>query len=76
MKVYAADFTFDLIEANVVKPLKTSASDSPDSVVWDQEVLFPPHENVFLLCNIPHTQCTFSCVLVELAERTELSPMV
>ena len=49
MKVYPAHRPLDLIEANVVKPLKTGTHDLPHAVVWHKEGLLPAHEDVLTL---------------------------
>jgi hypothetical protein len=33
MKIYPTDFPFDLVEADIVKPLKTSSGNRPNTMV-------------------------------------------
>ena len=49
MKVDAFDATRDLVERNVVEAFETSSTDSLDSMIWNQEVFFPPHEQMLFL---------------------------
>ena len=49
VKVYALDAARDLVEGDVVEPFEAGSVDGLYSVVWDQEVLFPAHEQVLLL---------------------------
>ena len=49
MKINALDAARHLIKADVVEALKTRTIDRLYSVVWDQKVLFPAHEQMFLL---------------------------
>jgi hypothetical protein len=49
VKVYALDAARDLVEGYVVEPFEAGSADGLYSVVWDQEVLFPAHEEVLLL---------------------------
>ena len=46
MEVNPIDRPRHLIEAYVIKPLETRPADLPDPMIWDQELLFPPHEHV------------------------------
>lgn len=49
VKVDALDAARDLVEGDVVEPFEAGAADGLHSVVWDQKVLFPAHEQVLLL---------------------------
>ena len=49
VKVYALDAARDLVEGDVVEPFEAGSADGLYSVVWNQEVLFPAHEQVLLL---------------------------
>ena len=49
MKVDAFDATRDLVERDVVEALEACSTDGLDSVIWNQEVLFPAHEQMLLL---------------------------
>lgn len=49
MKVDPFDATRDLVERNVVEAFETSSTDSLDSMIWNQEVFFPPHEQMLFL---------------------------
>jgi hypothetical protein len=49
VEVDTTDPTLDLIEADVIEPLKRRTLDTTQLVVWNKEVLFPAHEDVLLL---------------------------
>lgn len=46
MKVYPANGPFHLVETDIVEPLEARAGNSAYSMIRDEEVLFPPHEDV------------------------------
>jgi hypothetical protein len=35
MEIYPTNFTFDMVEANVVEPLEAGACDCPDTMIGD-----------------------------------------
>lgn len=49
MKVYPANGSVHLVEADIVEPFEARARNSPHSMVRHKEVLFPPHEDVLPL---------------------------
>lgn len=48
MEVNATHAPHPLVEADVIKPLKTCARDTLDPVIGNEEKLFPAHEQVRL----------------------------
>lgn len=52
MEIYPADCSFNLVEADVVEPFEARPRDSPHAMIRDEEVFFPPHEDVFSLGEI------------------------
>lgn len=72
MEVYPGNFTLQLVEANIVKPLKARSRYGPHPVIGNEEVLLPTHENVLTLRNIVDGNRTPSCVLLVLLKRFEL----
>lgn len=49
MEVDTADSAIALVEADVVEALEAGACYRFDSMVWHQEILLPPHEQVLSL---------------------------
>jgi len=47
VEIYPTHATRALVEADVIEPLETGTRDCLDFVIRHQEVLFPPHEEVF-----------------------------
>lgn len=54
MEVNSTDCPLHLVEANIVESLEAGARNGPHPVVWHEEMLFPPHENVLALGYILH----------------------
>jgi hypothetical protein len=52
MEIYAANISGDLIKADIVEPFEAGPGDRPNSMIWHEEVLLPPHEDVFPLSEI------------------------
>jgi hypothetical protein len=52
MEVDPAHRPLNLVEADVIEPLKTSAIQLRDSVIWHEKALFPPHKYAFLLVEV------------------------
>jgi hypothetical protein len=52
MEVNPTDGAFYLIKANVVKPFETCSRYSSNTVIWNQKIFFPPHEDIVSLCEI------------------------
>lgn len=76
VKVYPAHFTLDLVEADIVEALKAGATDGAHSVIGDQEMFFPPHENVLTLRHITDAHRSLSSLFLKGAERRKLAPVV
>lgn len=49
VKIYSANLSLDLVETDVVEAFERGAGDCSDTVVGNQEVLFPPHKDVVSL---------------------------
>lgn len=49
MEVDTADASLNLIEANVVEPFEAGTGDRSNPVIRHEEILFPPHKNMFAL---------------------------
>lgn len=75
MEVNSANRSLDLVEADVVKAFKACAANRPYSVVWDQEVLLPPHEYILSLRQTWDMKVTFPSLLLKRAEGGEFGPM-
>lgn len=75
VKVDAADFTLNLVEANVVEALEAGACYGADSVIGDQEVFLPPHKDGFPLSGITNRDGSLPSLLLEWAEGGELGPV-
>ena len=52
MKVYAADFALDLIEADVIEALEACACYRLHPMVGNQEMLLPPHKDILFLGDV------------------------
>ena len=75
VKVDAANFTLDLVEADVVEALEAGTCYGADSMIGDQEVFLPPHKDGFPLSGITNHDGTLSSLLLEWAEGGELGPV-
>lgn len=49
MEINTADRSFNLIEADVVESLEAGSRDGPNTMIRNEEVLFPSHEHVLAL---------------------------
>lgn len=49
MEVYPADRTTALVEADVVETLEASPCDRLHSMVWNEKILLPSHEEMLAL---------------------------
>lgn len=76
MKVYATNSAFNLVEANIIKPLKTCTGNRADPVIWNQEMFLPSHEYVLFLCQGRNVKMAFPCLLLVGTEGRELGPML
>jgi hypothetical protein len=52
MEVDALDATRELVEADVVEAFEARTAYSPDSVIRDEEILLPSHEQMLLLIQV------------------------
>lgn len=50
MEINSSDASRTLVEADIVEALETCASDGFDLVIGNQEVFFPAHEEMIVLC--------------------------
>ncbi len=77
MEVDTADLPAHLVEADVVEALEARAVDRPNSVVRDQEVFLPPHEDVLPLIQVlDHCRPALFRLLEVRPEGGELVPVV
>lgn len=53
MKVDSRDGSFHLVEANIIEALEACARDGSHPVIGHEEVLLPPHKDMFTLGKIP-----------------------
>lgn len=74
MKVYPVDHPLHLIEAYVVETLKAHTGYCPHSVVRDQEMLLPPHEDVFSLAHV-RDYTAFPRIFLKGSEGAEHGPI-
>lgn len=75
MEIDATDFPFDLVKADIVKPLKAGSVNGPNAVIGDKKVFFPPHENVVLLSHVWYNNWPFSGLLLVWSKCREFAPM-
>ena len=52
MIIYPLEFSFPLIKANVIKPLKASSTNGSNTMVRHEEILLPSHEDMFALSEV------------------------
>ncbi len=52
VKVDAAHSPGYLVKAYIVEPLEACAGDRPNTMIWYQEILLPPHEDILPLREI------------------------
>jgi len=76
VEIYPTDLSLDLVEADVIKPFKTGSTDRTNSVVWDQKVLFPPHEYMFSLSQLGYMEVALPGLLSKGSERREFAPVL
>ncbi len=50
VEIDPANSSLNLIEANIVEPFEARTTDCSNSMIGNQEVLLPSHEDVFSLC--------------------------
>lgn len=63
MEIYPADCSFYLIETYIIKPFETSTGNLSDSVIGNEEVLFPAHEKMFSLRKVSIREISLLCLL-------------
>lgn len=76
MEVDSTHSPCHLIKTYIVEPFETRAHNFPNAMIWHQEVLFPPHEDVLPLCAILVVEIRFLRLLRQRPPRRELSPML
>lgn len=75
VEVYAADFSLDLVEANVVEALEARTRYGTNTVVRNQEMLLPPHKYMLSLGGVSNSDGAFACLFLKGAESGEFGPM-
>lgn len=76
MKIHPSDGPFNLAKADVIKSIKTGTRNSPDSMVWYEKVLLPPHEYMLALGKIPVSKIRFPGLFRQWSPGRELRPVV
>jgi hypothetical protein len=76
MEIYSANRPRNLVEANVVKPLKAGSSNGAHSVVWNQEVFLPSHEDVLSLRHLGYMKVSFPGLLLKRSKSGEFCPVL
>ncbi len=62
MEIDPSDSACDLVEAYVVEPLETCATDLAYSVIRNQELLFPSHKHVLPVSTVLVVEVGFLCL--------------
>lgn len=75
VKIYSANFSLDLVEADVVETFERGPSDGSNAVVRDQEMLFPPHKDVVSLRKVSDGHWALSSHLLVRPKGAKLGPM-
>lgn len=75
MEINSTHCPFLLVEADVVESLEASTVDRPDSVIWHEEMLFPPHEDIVLRRKVRNGYRAFARLLRVWSEGGKLVPM-
>lgn len=76
VEINAIDLPLDLIKTDIVKPLEARATYGSHSVIGDEEMLFPAHEDMLALGNVLYHNCgTPTCLLGVWSEGRELGPV-
>jgi len=76
MEIYAAYRPLNLVEADVVKALKTGSSNRSHSVIRDQKMFLPPHEDVLSLRHPRYVKVALPGLLLKWPESRELCPVL
>ena len=65
-----------LIEADIVKSLKTCTVDLAHAMIWHQEFLFPPHEHILAVCAVLVMEIGLFGLLRKRSPSGKASPML
>lgn len=76
MKIYTAYGSLHLIETDIVEPLEACSVDIRHAMIWDEEMLFPPHEYVFSLRIVLVGEVRLLGLLGQWPPRREPCPML
>jgi hypothetical protein len=76
MEVYPADRPLNLVEADVVKAFKTSPSDCSHSVIRNQKMFLPPHEDILSLRHSGNMKVALPGLLLKWSESGEFCPVL
>lgn len=76
MEIDPAYGSFHLIEADIVKALKTGSGNCPHPMIRDQKVLFPPHEDMLTLRKVSVREIRFLGLLRERPPGRKSGPMM
>ena len=68
VEIYPTNRSLDLVEADVIEPLKTSTANRPHSVIWNEEMFLPSHEYVLSLCQLWDMEMAFLCLAMKWSE--------
>lgn len=75
MKIYPADISGHLIEANVIEAFETCSQNFAHTMIWNQEGLLPAHENILSLCAVFVVKIGFLGLFWKRSPCGEASPM-
>jgi len=76
MEVYSTDCPLNLVEADVVESLKAGTSNCSHSVVRNQEMFLPPHEDILSLCHTRNVKVSLPSLLLKWPESREFGPVL
>jgi len=76
MEVYSAYGPLNLVEADVVETFKAGTSDCSHSVIRNQEMFLPPHEDVLSLCHARDVKIALPSLLLKWSKRGEFCPVL
>jgi hypothetical protein len=75
VKIYAANFAFNLVETDIIETLETCARYRAHAVVWHQKMLFPPHEDGFSLGGIANDDRSLTSLLLKWTKGCKFGPV-
>ena len=75
MKIDSTYFSLDLVETDVIEAFKRGPNYCSNSVVWNQKVLLPSHENVISLCQVRDGDGPLAGYLLVWPESAKLGPV-